>query len=56
MAGHVERDEPIPSLWVRDGETTIKINLQFWGGGLSGQRGKSAKTLFFVGNATTTEF
>ena len=28
----------------------------FWGGGISGQRGKSSKMLFFVGNSTTIKF
>ena len=28
----------------------------FWGGGAWGQRGKSSKTLFFVGNAATIKF
>ena len=42
---------------VRDGETTIKIKISlFEGGGLEGQRGKSSKTLFFIGNATTIKF
>ena len=41
----------------RDGETTIKIKFPlFEGWGALGQRGKSSKTLFFVGNATTIKF
>ena len=43
----------------RDGETTIKIKFSLFeggGGAFWGQRGKSSKTLFFVGNATTIRF
>ena len=38
------------------GETTIKIKFAVLGGGHWGQRGKSSKTLLFVGNATTINF
>ena len=40
---------------IRDSETTVKIKLHFFGGGGGnwGQRGKSPKTLLFIGNATT---
>ena len=39
---------------IRDGEMTIKIKFLFFeGGGLCGREGKSSKTLFFMGNATT---
>ena len=40
----------------RDGETTIKMKFAdrfFKGGGNWGQSGKSPRTLFFMGNATT---
>ena len=41
----------------RDGETTIKIKFAVFSGvGHAGQRGKSSKTLFFVGNVTTIKF
>ena len=44
---------------IRDGKTTIKIRFAVLRGGGAGHRehrGKSFKTLFFVGNATTIEF
>ena len=45
---------------IRDDETTIKIKFAVLGGGgsVGGQfeRGKSSKTLFFVGSATTIKF
>ena len=41
----------------KDSETTIKIKFSiFEGAGPWGQRGKSSKMLFFVGNATTIKF